>query len=199
MTSAPPPHALGARVVEAAIRLLEADGPDAVTLRAVAAAVGVSHMAPYRHFASKDALLAAVAERGFDELSDAMEHAAGEVTVALARLRAFGQGYVGFALRRPALYRLMFGAKPADDDRPSGLTRAGARAYGFCADTVAAVLAQQGPVDPGRHRALTVATWSLLHGLALLLIDTQVVADPGAGGREALIDRVLAAFGAVFR
>ena len=51
----------------------------------------------------------------------------------------------------------------------------------------------------GRHRALTVATWSLVHGLALLVIDGQVVADPAAGGREALIYRVLAAYGAVFR
>ncbi|MFN2323272.1 MAG: TetR/AcrR family transcriptional regulator [Trueperaceae bacterium] len=199
MASAPPPHALGARVVEAAIHLLETKGPDAVTLRAVAAAVGVSHMAPYRHFASKDLLLAAVAERGFDELSDGMERAAGDVAPALARLRAFGHGYVGFALRRPALYRLMFGAKAVDHDRPAGLTRAGARAYGFCADTVAAVLERGGPVDPERHRALTVATWSLVHGLALLLIDAQVVPDPGLDGREELIDRVLGAFGAVFR
>ncbi len=61
------------------------------------------------------------------------------------------------------------------------------------------MLAQQGPVDPGRHRALTVATWSLVHGLALLLIDGQVQPDPGSDGREALIDQVLGAFGAVFR
>ena len=190
---------LSPRIVEAAIHLLETDGPDAVTLRAVAAAVGVSHMAPYRHFRSKDLLLAAVAERGFDEMSDGMAREAEAEVTALARLRAFGQGYVGFALRRPALYRLMFGAKRDDDHRPEGLERAGARAYGFCADTVAAVLAQQGPVDLGRHRALTVATWSLVHGLALLLIDAQVVPDPNTGGREALIGGVLGAFGAVFR
>ncbi len=199
MTSPSAPHALGERVVEAAIQLLEAEGPDAVTLRAVAAAVGVSHMAPYRHFPSKDLLLAAVAERGFDELSDGMEWAAGDVAPALARLRAFGHGYVDFALRRPALYRLMFGAKPVNDDRPAGLTRAGARAHEFCADTVAAVLEGGGPVDPERHRALTVATWSLVHGLALLLIDAQVVPDPGPDRREELIDQVLGAFGAVFR
>ena len=199
MTSASAPHALGARVVEAAIHLLETEGREAVTLRAVAAAVGVSHMAPYRHFASKDLLLAAVAERGFDEMSDGMERSAAAEVTALARLRAFGSGYVGFALRRPALYRLMFGAKTADEDRPPGLARAGARAFGLCSDTVAAVLELQGEVAPERHRALTVATWSLVHGLALLVIADQFEPELVPDGREALIGQVLGAFGAVFR
>ena len=65
----------GERLVEAAAALLDSGGEAAVTLRAVAQAVGVSHSAPYRHFADRAALLAAVAERDFGTLTDAFSAA----------------------------------------------------------------------------------------------------------------------------
>lgn len=199
LDSAAPSVPLPERLVAAATRLLIDGGPDAITLRAVAAAVGVSHMAPYRHFDDKESLLAAVAERGFDRMADAMAVAAHDDTDALQRLRVFGVSYTRFAMHNPQLYRFMFGPQVADTARHPGLERAGARAYGYCADTVAAVLDQRGERDPAVVHAHAVATWSIVHGLSLLLLDDRVAAthDDGDGGR--LIARVLTLFGRVFR
>ena len=190
---------LAERLVAATLRLLAERGPEAITLRAVAGAVGVSHMAPYRHFADKDALLAQVAVSGFERLSDAMAAAAGDEPHALERLRSFGRSYTVFAMEHPALYRLMFGPLLADKARHPGLERAGARAYAYCADTVGAVLALRGVDDPEERHAHAVATWSLVHGLSLLLLDGQVAPALASGGAGELVERVLALHGRVFR
>ena len=78
-----------------------------LSLRAVAKAAGVSHAAPYHHFANLDALLAAVATRGFHDLAADMEAAHPGVDTA-ARLVGHCTAYVAFALARPAAFRLMF-------------------------------------------------------------------------------------------
>ena len=95
------------RLVEAASQLLDGGGDGAVTLRAVAEAVGVSHNAPYRHFRDRNALLAAVAERDLTALGRAFRTArppAGEK----AALRAAVIHFVAYARAHPARYRLLF-------------------------------------------------------------------------------------------
>src|SRR5712692_6190825 len=85
-------------LLDAALRIVEMQGTAALTLRAAARLAGVSQAAPYRHFANKEAILAAVAEDGFRSLMAAMRHAVGAVGDSpLARLRAVGLGYVTFA------------------------------------------------------------------------------------------------------
>lgn len=96
-------------LVSAAARLLDAGGQTAVTLRAVAEQVGVSHNAPYRHFSDRSALLAAVAERDFLWLKKAFENrdraSPGD---AGAGLRACIRELIGYARQRQARYRLLF-------------------------------------------------------------------------------------------
>ena len=94
-------------LIDAAVAGARLHGPEAVVLRDVARQVGVSHNAGYRHFASRDELLSAVADRGLAELAVAMEAALDAVTpgpepevVARARLRAVGHAYVTYAVRR---------------------------------------------------------------------------------------------------
>ncbi|HET8576665.1 MAG TPA: helix-turn-helix domain-containing protein, partial [Methylomirabilota bacterium] len=85
-------------LVAAAVSLVEREGVDALTLRGAARKAGVSQAAPYRHFADKQALLAAVAEEGFKALSEAMRRAsAPHEGDPLGRFRALGEAYVEFA------------------------------------------------------------------------------------------------------
>jgi AcrR family transcriptional regulator len=176
---------LRAALVAAALDLLEAGGEAALSLRAAARACGVSAMAPYRHFASKEALLEAVAARGFGDLAADLEAADGSATGVQA-LAAQGAAYVTFAGRNPALFRLMFmrdGGKPV-----------GSRAYRVL-ERRAATLA--GPAMTAEDLAL--AAWSLVHGLAALILDRRVPlegeAAEAAARRITLVFAQLAAAG----
>src|SRR5467141_3324063 len=97
-------------LLEAAIRLIAEVGPTAFTMREVARRAGDSHNAPYRHFRDRDDLIAAVAAQGFRELTEAMVEEAGQRTDARDRLKHAGLGYLGFALRRPEHFTVMFDA-----------------------------------------------------------------------------------------
>lgn len=96
------------RLVAAASDLLDAGGQAAVTLRAVAEGVGVSHNAPYRHFRDRKALLAGVAERDFDRLRDAFQAKADEHQDGRRSLKAAAMVLIAYARSHPARYRLLF-------------------------------------------------------------------------------------------
>jgi len=103
-------------LVASAVELISKKGPEAFTLREVAAAVGVTHGAAYRHFADKTALLAAVSEEGYRALATRL----GEVEARedpFTRLRALGREYVAFAVERPAHIRVMHGPRLNEDGR----------------------------------------------------------------------------------
>ncbi|MFI7671965.1 TetR/AcrR family transcriptional regulator [Nocardia sp. NPDC049526] len=101
-------------LVDAGRALVQEDGVAGLTLRAAATRAGVSAAAPYRHFADKEALLAAVMTQGFGELAQALS--AIEVDDPLLRLHAIGHRYLEFVAAEPALSQLMFGGSVADGD-----------------------------------------------------------------------------------
>src|SRR5437868_6787315 len=96
-------------LVDAARRILEAEGPTALSLRAVAREAGVSPAAPYHHFKDKAELLDAVADEGWQMLNAAMGKARDEAEPR-SKLNALGIAYVCFARENPALYRVMYDA-----------------------------------------------------------------------------------------
>jgi len=100
-------------LLKTAIQLIGEVGPAGFTLREVARRAGVSHNAPYRHFADRDELLAAVAAQGFRELTRAMRAAAHEQAKPLDQLKAAGFAYIEVALRRPEHFAVMFDAPVA--------------------------------------------------------------------------------------
>lgn len=154
-------------LLEAGIGLIAEAGPAGFTLREVARRAGVSHNAPYRHFRDKDALLAALAAQGFEELTRAMLQAAARQKTSLDRLRASGLAYIDFALRRPEHFTVMFDAPAADAGDPAHA--AGARAF----QTLAGFIAEcqrAGQLRPGDARQLARMAWSLVHGIAKLAI-----------------------------
>ena len=163
---------LNRRLIKVARTILETEGLEALTLRAAARLAGVSHMAPYRHYESKDDLLAAVAEEGFKSLTAAMDQTADGTSDPQVRLRALARAYLTFAFGNPALYRLMFGANLPNRSRFPGLVAA----CHDCSSRCVAVVAPEAGLD-GKNLALprkAIATWSFVHGLASLAIDGLV-------------------------
>lgn len=96
------------QLVSAAARLLDQGGQAAVTLRAVAEQVGMSHMAPYRHFRDRNALLAAVAERSFFQLRQGFERQNETAVDAETALSDAAQVLLHYGIAHPASYRLLF-------------------------------------------------------------------------------------------
>jgi AcrR family transcriptional regulator len=96
------------RLIVAAASLLDAGGEEAVTLRAVGHAAGVSHNAPYKHFANRSALLAAVATVSFSDLAEAMAAIRGSPRTPLEKLTAILDLFIDYSREHPARYRLLF-------------------------------------------------------------------------------------------
>lgn len=153
-------------LVAGALELLREGGTEALSLRAAARRAGVSAAAPYRHFADKEALLAAAAAHGFRLLAGRLREADTAGGSPEAALIGQGVAYVKFACEDPALFRLMFG-KRQTGDHPA-LWEAGHRAYAVLADRVAQL------TDEATREDFTLAAWSLVHGLASLLVDGQL-------------------------
>jgi AcrR family transcriptional regulator len=157
-------------------------------MREVSQRLGVSHTAAYRHFKNKHALLCAVAEYGFHSLADGSEALVARHIQddPLAALVAMGQGYVGFALANPALYRLMFGPDLTVESRPPSLQAAAARAYGILPELVARCQAQ-GQLRSGSSLVVASVLWSLMHGMVSLFMDGQLQTDTHADGRPIFV------------
>jgi AcrR family transcriptional regulator len=165
---------LRAALLVQAERTLREQGSEELSLRGLARQVGVSHGAPRRHFADRQALLDALAETGFARLGDelrAASDAAGEDYQS--RFRATAAAYVRFATRDAALLELMFAGK--NRDQSSTLHNASERAFAAILELI-----QQGqhtgmlqPGEPVRTGLLLFAT---MHGIAALvtagIIDT---------------------------
>lgn len=162
-------------LLRAAARALEEEGPAALSLRELARRAGVSHNAPYRHFAGREALLAALAVDGFGRLGEAL---------AGASRRDMGEAYVRFAIEHPQLFRLMFGGH-LSFSRHGDLARAAASPYRALVD---AFRAEPSIADPEKAAA---AAWSLVHGLSHLLLDGHFPSQ--AAHRTAFVRDVLRA------
>ena len=170
-------------LVEAAERILENEGPSALSLRAVAREAGVSAAAPYHHFKDKNELLAAIAQEGFELLAQAMREGAAHEEDPRRRLNALGVAYVRFARDNPALYNLMYSTSRERDQRaggPFGLVKAAMIEAG--ADAIGAAdleLAQ-------------IAAWCAAHGLAEMSASREFdAAKARLGGDEAFFAAIL--------
>lgn len=151
-------------LVDAARRLLEAEGPSALSLRAVAREAGVSPAAPYHHFKDKAELLDAVAHEGWEMLNARMREAkAGEE--GRQQLTALGIAYVCFAREHPALYRVMYDAARDKESLPIDTQDPGEDSA-YC--MVRTTMVEHG-ADPAAETDLelaTIASWCAAHGLA---------------------------------
>jgi AcrR family transcriptional regulator len=142
-------------------------GAEQVSMRQIAAALGVSPMTPYRYFASRDDILAAVRIRGFERFAGQLEAAYTAIPGdAAAKAAAAGRAYLDFALSNANTYRLMFEQHQQEDGSDSALGRAVARARATLS------VYGDGLIGSGmaeaEARALELLIWSTLHGAVTL-------------------------------
>jgi AcrR family transcriptional regulator len=155
---------LRSALLESAERTLAQRGVGDLSLRELAREVGVSHAAPRRHFADKQALLDALAEDGFERLGRELEAAMGGAGASLReQLGAFALTYVRFATERAALLELMFAGKHRSDSLREAANRAFARPLALFATAQAS-----GQVVAGDPEQVGIVALATLHGLAAL-------------------------------
>jgi AcrR family transcriptional regulator len=163
-------------LIDAAVELIGKHGAQALTLREVARRAGVTHGAPYRHFSDREALIAAVAEEGFRELAtlmrQRMEPAGRDWPEALT---ACGVAYVVYATKHPAHFQVMFTAE-LEGKHPS-MEAASEQAFALLQDTIGAGQ-QHGLFLGDDPRPAALAAWSVVHGLASLLVARRVPPPP---------------------
>lgn len=161
-------HAL----TSAALSLVAEKGPKGFTLTEAARRAGVSTAAPYRHFAGKAELLAAVAEQGFHDLHAALAAAAERASDPKERVVELGRAYVQWAVAHPDHYQVMFGAESLKAEQPS-VAVAGKQAFGDLLDAI--TKCQEAGIVEGRDpREVAAPLWSLVHGIASLAIGGQL-------------------------
>jgi AcrR family transcriptional regulator len=168
------------RLCEAAERLFAERGPEAVTMRQLAAELGVSPMTPYRYFEDKDDILAAVRANGFTRFAQALETARETTTGDVrTRGRAVGEAYVTFALENPHSYKLMFDFNQPNVDRYPELVAAGQRARetmtGYVRDAIAEGIVSGDPQQIG------MMNWAAIHGAVILELAGML---PPGGARQ---------------
>ena len=167
-------------IVKAALEILSETQGVEFSLRELARRAGVSHNAPYKHFADKRELLAAVSAAGFEMLTKRMARANAEGGDARAQLFAMLRAYIDQGVGNPALYRLMFGGylTGTDHGRPAIELAEAEKTKALLASViVAGALGRPIPDTPRNERKIAgaiLACWSLIHGLTLLLVDGLV-------------------------
>ncbi len=183
------PADLRQRILDGAEALLEAEGLGALSLREVARRAGVTHQAPYHHFADREAILAELVTRGFDELARRLARANDREGDRRSAVFESGLAYVGFALDHPGIFRIMFRPEVCDAARFPAAQAAGARAHGELQRMVLRLHGEAaGPV-------LASVYWAQVHGLACLIVDGPIGQQLAATReRRAHVRDVMAAF-----
>jgi AcrR family transcriptional regulator len=156
---------LRATLISTAMGMLERG--ETFSIRAVAREAGVSPTAPYRHFPDREALESALAAEGLRNLkADLIRDR--DLPTTPEELAEFGVTYVEFALRRPALFKLMFGNECNTDDEER--VQAAAEVHELLAAAITGVFPDSDPLD------LALGGWGAVHGMAFLYLDRKLTA-----------------------
>ncbi|NCF17651.1 MAG: TetR family transcriptional regulator [Haliea sp.] len=155
-------------------RILREEGEDALSLRRLAANLGVSRTAPYNHFKNKEALLSAVAEEGFSRYAADMKamRERGRRLDGRGRTRALVRAYIDFARKNPEYYDLMYGSKPWQSSEPAKSLAVTARSVLRAEVERLKRNQQRGQIKADLDVLRFVQVyWGTLHGISRLLLD----------------------------
>ncbi len=182
-------------LIQAGLSVLETDGEAALTLRKVARVAGVSHAAPYRHFADKNALLSVIAQQGFSKLTEAMQAVHTQYADSPVQLLPeIGSCYIRFGIENAAYFQLMFGGLLRANHEDEALRAAGEATF---AEVVRAITISQkiGLVRDGDAVELATTAWAMAHGIAALLLEDMLAVHQQGDGellaRQALQNLML--------
>jgi len=177
------------RLCEAAEKLFAERGPDAVTMRQLAAELGVSPMTPYRYFHDKDDILAAIRTNGFNRFAEALETARDGAKGARAKGKAVGEAYVTFALEHRHAYKLMFDLNQPHIEKYPELIAAGLRAQATMTGYVDDAFSEG--IMSGDAAEIGLMFWAAVHG-AVVLELAGMLAPGGARELSRKLDSTLA-------
>jgi len=166
--------------------MIETGRAEAVSIRAIADAVGVTPPSIYLHFPDKDSLILAVCERHFETFDSVIEAAGRSTDDPAESLRRRGQAYVRFGLENPEPYRILFMTRNDSAQQRNVVVGAGARAFQHLVDAV------QRCIDAGAFRPVdpvlaATGVWAAVHGVTSLLISLPGFPWPDI---ETLVDHV---------
>ena len=162
-------------LIAAGMEMLEKEGLQGLTLRAIAAKVGVSHTAPKNHFVSLKGLLTAIGTEGFRRHAKLMQEGLDENSSAEAQMMTALKGYVSFAERHPALFQMMFSPHHIDFSDKNLLKEA--RGSYAVLERIATGLDWDKAGLPRAQMRAEMMIWSLAHGYAMLRITGQFQDD----------------------
>src|SRR6266851_3558655 len=172
-------------LVHAALREAEQGGPEAISLKALAKQLGVSQPAPYRHFADREALLAAVTAEAFRQFSAVMREAIGKPSKR-SKLSRFAQASLAFGLRRNGIYRLMFAS------RAKACAQKGSELHIAAMETFALVLeALEAPAVGLLRERFALQIWAALHGVIMLAEQGLLTGQLANVTREELVEDIV--------
>jgi AcrR family transcriptional regulator len=183
-------------LLKAAETVLERDGLQGLTLRAVARQAGVSHAAPTHHFGDLTGLVSELAAIGFRQFNAAMRAAGATAVLPLEKALAHAKAYVAYARAHPGMYAVMFRHERLDMTRPA-LHEAAHAAFAGLAGSIGAsrhehISEQALSLD---QAAAIARAWSQVHGFTMLLLDGRLTDIlhrlPEGTDAETLLDAML--------
>ena len=171
---------LKSALIDAALQILDTRGIEALSLRALASEVGVSHMAPYAHFKNKTELFQSIAASGFQALTQRMTAVQGDQS-PIELILDYGTQYIEFAIANPSLYKLMLSQTQTAPEMTPELQQASKEPH--------ALLVQAFERLPQSKRSASIqaqGAWAMVHGLSALITDGHLALPEGMSVKQYL-------------
>jgi AcrR family transcriptional regulator len=169
-------------LVQAALAEAEQGGPEAISIKALAKKLGVSQPAPYRHFADREALLAAVTAEAFRQFSAVLREAIRKPSKR-SKLSRFAQATLSFGLRRNGIYRLMFAS------RTMACATKDSELHAAAMETLALLLeALEAPAVGLLRERYALQIWAAVHGVVMLAEQGLLTGKIANVSREELVE-----------
>jgi AcrR family transcriptional regulator len=161
-------------LIKAGIEILSKEGANALSLRKVAQRAGVSHAAPYAHFADKQALIAAISTEGFNRINEKLEEAIqSHQGDPLRQLVEIAWAYTRFAMEDPDHFKITLSGVLEKGKEYPAFVAVSKKGFGMV-EQVVADCQKAGVLGPGPTDAVAVSVWSLVHGFVSLLLESQI-------------------------
>ena len=183
--------------IREALAIIETSGIEELSLREIARRLGVSHQAPYKHFTSRDHILAEIVRRAFEAFAQYLDERPRSGN-ARRDLEAMGRAYVTYAMAHPLQYRLMFGTPLPNPEQHPDMMHSAKHAFALLRDCIGQMIIQSGTTTNSDSVELdALFVWSSLHGVASIM-NTSTIDTLGLSNAvlEAAFQHVLRRIGA---